>query len=109
MKELGPIWEEFISTEVLGLLRELASTSKPAFGFQDELWVRAVYDFALKYHKNDMNRELLIKSLTPLYLGKVASFVLEADDYDASQVEQRLEGLCRAYAYEKQRLVKMWG
>jgi hypothetical protein len=56
-----------------------------------------------------MNRELLIKSLTPLYLGKVASFVLEAADYDASQVERRLEGLCRAYAYEKQRLVKMWG
>lgn len=109
VKELGPVWEAFISPEVLALLRELGKTSKPGFGFQDELWARAVYDFALKYHKNDMNRELLIKSLTPLYLGKVASFVLEAADYDALQVELRLDGLCRAYASEKPRLVKMWG
>ena len=46
--------------------------------FPTRLWTRIIYDYALAYHKKKISAEHLLKSLTPLYLGKTASFVLEA-------------------------------
>ena len=44
-----------------------------------------------------MSTEQIIKSLTPLYLGKVASFVIETWDSTADEVEGRLEELCLVF------------
>jgi hypothetical protein len=55
-----------------------------------------------------MSEEHILKSLTPLYLGKVASFVIETWESTAEEVEQRLEELCITYEREKSYLKKRW-
>ncbi len=55
--------------------RRSAATTRSAS--RPELWVRVVYDFAVAYHGPAMDREHLLRSLTPLYLGRTASFVIE--------------------------------
>jgi len=74
----------------------------------DDVWVEIIYNLALACHRKIMNREHIIKSLTPLYLGKVASFVIETKESDADQVEQRLEELCSVYEKKKLSLVEKW-
>lgn len=108
VKELEPVWGDFLSIEVMDLVRELSLSPREGFGFQDELWARAIYDFALAFHNKALNREILLKSLTPLYMGKVASMVIDLADAEMDEVEKRIEGMCRAYELEKLNLIKKW-
>ncbi len=47
-------------------------------------------------------------SLTPLYLARVASFVLETETMIAADVEERIERLCRTFDELKPYLVRRW-
>jgi hypothetical protein len=55
-----------------------------------------------------MNREHLLRSLTPLFLGRTASFINETVDADADQVEDVIEGTCQEFESLKAYLVERW-
>jgi hypothetical protein len=50
----------------------------------------------------------LLKSLTPLYLARVASFVIETRDMVSSEVEDRIEELCLCFERQKPYLTTRW-
>lgn len=106
--DLSGIWEKFLSTEVLEGLRKLAATGSAEFHFQDSLWVKAVFEFAVAHNKTRMDRDHLIKSMTPLYLGRTASFVIETQNSTAAEVENRIELLCLEYENLKPYLIEKW-
>ena len=53
-----------------------------------------------------MNKEHLLKSLTPLYLGRTASFVVDTRESGAADVEKKIEGLCARFEEKKAFLVR---
>ena len=59
----------------------------------DDLWARLVYDLAAAYHHRVSERDALVRATLPLYMGRVASFVLEMADADASCVEDADRGV----------------
>jgi hypothetical protein len=72
------------------------------------LWADVIYDFALAYNRKVMNRDHLIGSLTPLYLGRTAAFVIETADADSDSVEERIESLALAYEAAKGPFIQRW-
>ena len=50
----------------------------------------------------------LLRSLAPLYVGRVASFVIETRDLFASQVEDRIERLCESFEKSKPHFIARW-
>jgi len=68
-----------------------------------------VLDFACAHRRQVVARGHLLKSLTPLYLARVASFVVETRDLVSSEVEEKIEGLCRSFEDGKSYLVTHWG
>ena len=108
VKELSALYESIVPGELLHLLRTVAKESKDSFALPDDAWVKIIYHFALACHQKAMNEEHILKSLTPLYLGKVASFVIETWESTAEEVEQRLEELCKTYEREKPYLKQRW-
>jgi glycosyltransferase involved in cell wall biosynthesis len=109
VKDLDAFYKSFLPDEVLAFLRGLAArTDGRTFAYPDGEWVRTVMSFALACHRKVVSREHIIKSLTPLYLGKVAAFVLENWDSTADEVERRLEELCRSFEREKGYLIEKW-
>jgi glycosyltransferase involved in cell wall biosynthesis len=52
--------------------------------------------------------EHLIKSLTPLYLGKTASFILAAEHMEGPEAEAEIEKLCLEFENNKGYLVSRW-
>ena len=94
--ELMPLWAEILSQSALSELKELKPNGSD-FSISDELWTRIVYDFALAAHHRVMVWEHLLKSFTPLYLGRVASFILETQSLSHHEVEDRIERLCRCF------------
>jgi hypothetical protein len=108
-RELSAVYKSFLPDEQLAFLKSLAEAPKEEFRFPDAEWVRIIFHFALAMHRKIMNPEHLIKSLTPLYIGKVASFVIETWESTAEEVEKRLEDLCLAYENDKSYLINKWG
>jgi hypothetical protein len=104
--ELSDLLKEILSIESMKQL--VATASSDPFVFEDELWARVIYDYALACHRKVMNAEHILKTLTPLYLGKVASLVLEMAASSAHEVEERLESLCLAFEKTKPYLISGW-
>jgi glycosyltransferase involved in cell wall biosynthesis len=108
VRELSSIYETFLSQDILRILTQIAESSNDEFYFSDNSWARIIYEYALAYHRKIMSNEHLLKSLTPLYLGKVASFIIELKSSTAEEVEKRLEELCSAYETEKTYFIEQY-
>jgi len=108
VKELSALYESIVPGELLALLGTVAEGSKEHFSLPDDAWVKIIYHFALACHHKVMSQEHILKSLTPLYLGKVASFVIETWESTAEEVERRLEELCIAFERGKPYLIERW-
>ena len=107
--ELGEIWGLALSPETLAAVNQLAADAAPAtFHVPDELWVRIVYDVACACRRAPLERGHLLRSFTPLYLAKVASFVVETRDAYAAEVERRIEDLCLCFERDKPYLFDSW-
>jgi glycosyltransferase involved in cell wall biosynthesis len=107
-KELNTMWESFLPRGVMWFLSSVTDNGKDKFRFPDEIWVEIIYSFALAYHHKVMHHEHIIKSLTPLYIGKVAAFVLETWEMSSDEVEERLDKLSKAYMDFKEYIIERW-
>ncbi len=110
--DLSEIWSLALSPPHLDALRTLAASARLVdprhFHIDDELWAGIIYEFAAAFRAQPPVRSHLVKSLTPLYLGRVASFVNETRDMSAAEVERRIESLCVVFEYLKPLLVRRW-
>jgi hypothetical protein len=73
-----------------------------------DLWVRTVHAFALAHHLRRLGPEHLLPILTPLYLGRTASWVNQASGYGAAEVEVELDALCERFESLKPHLADAW-
>ena len=108
LRDLLPIWEIILHPETLAGVLTLGLGAEDDFQFPLSLWVQTVYDFALAYHEKVIHREHLLKSLTPLYLGRTASLVLETKDGGPDAVERAIEQGHRTFELMKPYLVERW-
>jgi len=108
VRDLLPVYQSIISPRQLESLKAAAALPEGEFALSDELWVAVVYDFALGYHRRVIDREHLVRSLTPLYLGWVDSFARQAKNENAAQVEARIEKLCLVFEQFKPYLLNQW-
>jgi glucosylglycerate synthase len=108
MRDLQEIWGLVLPPSTLFELRKLSRLSPGQFRMPDELWVRIVYDFALAHRLRTINRDHLLKSMTPLYLAWVASYAHDLETAGAEALAERLESLSAAYESGKAYLVSRW-
>ena len=110
-EDLAEVLSQALAPETYEAVRRSARQAAEApdsFHIDDELWVRVVIDFACANRHQRVGRGHLLRSLTPLYLGRVASFVIETRTMISSEVEDRIEHLCRLFEDEKPYLVSRW-
>jgi hypothetical protein len=107
-RDLLEVWNLVLPPATLFELRKLSRLPQEQFRVPDELWARTVYDFALGHRLRTINRDHLLRAMTPLYLGWVASYALEMQNATVRAAEQRLERLCQAFETAKTYLVSRW-
>jgi hypothetical protein len=108
VRDLGEIWSAVLEAETGAAIAALPSGDEERFRLPDELWTRIVYSFALAWRRRTLNREQLLRSLVPLYLGRTASFVLENTAAGAEDVEQAIRRLSDEFVRQKPWLVERW-
>jgi hypothetical protein len=105
---LRGLWSQVLPPNTLYALQRIAREPPGALRFPDALWAHIVYDFAVAWRVKAMDRLQLLRSMTPLYFGWVASFVNEVATLDATAAEERVERLCLAFEAEKPYLIVRW-
>jgi glycosyltransferase involved in cell wall biosynthesis len=108
VRDLMGIWRRVLNSETAQWLETIGRLPEDQFSFPQELWARIVYEFAAAYHKGSIHREHLLKSMIPIYLGGVASFVKENQERSAKEVEERIESLCMTFEDLKTYLLERW-
>jgi hypothetical protein len=109
-KDLVEVWEQVLTPDTHTAVQRLGKTASETapFHMEDELWARIVLEFGAACTRQPVERGYLLRSLTPLYLARVASFVVETWELAADEVEDRIERLCTCFEEKKSYLRDLW-
>jgi len=105
---LRDVWASILPPRTIIELKKVADAPPERFRIHDDLWARIIYDFALGHHLKAMPHEHLLGALVPLYLGWLASFMLEPGTDDPAVAEQRIDRLGTAFETQKPYLISRW-
>jgi glycosyltransferase involved in cell wall biosynthesis len=108
VKDFAPLYALFLGEDCRVELAALIGQTPEAFAMPLDLWVRVIFDFALAHQHRRLPADHLLKTLTPLYLGRTASWVNQAAEFGAAQVEAELNALCERFEEMKSILVERW-
>lgn len=108
LKDLLPVWEQVMPEETLARLYPLGLLAAEEFEFPPPAWARVVFDFAAAYHERRLARDHLLRALTPLYLGRVAAYLVEAQAGPPARIPGILETIGRAFEAEREHLKARW-
>jgi len=108
--ELLELWSIALQPSTLSEIKKIASNvgTSSLFHLENSVWAKAVLEFSWAYRQNPLLRHQLLRSLTPLYLGRVASFVIETEKLRSEEVEQKIEDLCSTFESLKPYLIFLW-
>ena len=108
VRDLQEIWSLVLPPATLFEIRKVSRSAPDQVNMPDELWARSVYDFALAHRLRTINRDHLLRSMTPLYLAWVVSYARELETAGPMDVEHRIERLALAYESAKPYLISRW-
>jgi hypothetical protein len=107
-RELREIWTWVLPPRTIVELRRLTALPPERFRFDNRLWATIIYDFALGFSLRVLPADHLLRSLTPLYSGWLASFVLQLEGATPDAVDAQVEQVCLAFEAEKRYLIARW-
>lgn len=107
-EEYGGIWEEVLTEDVYQKLREISGMNKDEFNFPTDLWARVLFDMAVSYRDQAVDRDTMMDSLIPLYFGRTLSFVKKTRRMSIKQAEEAIEEDCATFELAKPYLLKRW-
>lgn len=89
-------------------LRRCAATAKTKFAMPTKTWVMVLYEVAATFHRWTYYRTQLVNLMTPLYLGRVASFINQTRKMTSSQAEEVVEEQAQFFEDQKDYLIQVW-
>src|SRR5262249_60327055 len=108
VRHLQPTGEQALAPDPLADLYPLSDLPPEEFVFTAELWARVVYDFMLAYRFRLLHREHLLRSLVPLYLGRLAGLWRDAAGRTGAAHERLLAAHARTLEVITRTLVERW-
>jgi glucosylglycerate synthase len=107
-RQFGAIWRELFTPEVEECLTRVARSSPEEFRIPTRIWSKLLYELAAKYHRMADHRMKMLALMTPLYLGRIASFINETREMDGEGAEIVVEEQARVFEDEKPYLLQQW-
>ncbi len=107
-RKLGGLWRQILPERVYGRVAEAAGRPGEGVEFPADLWAPVVYEFALAYHRDDLDPVEVVEALVPLYFGRVAAFVVETREFGARQADLAVESQALLFEELKPDLADRW-
>jgi len=107
-QQFKELYRDIFSPACFADLEKAADLSGRAFTLSVETWVKALFETAATFHRWTSNRAKLVSLVTPLYLGRVASFINRTWDMNSEQAEAVVEEQAILFEQNKDYLVRLW-
>ncbi len=107
-RQFKGLYKDIFCPECYDELKKCAKKAKTKFVMPVETWVMVLYETAATFHRWKDNRTQLVNLVTPLYLGRVASFINQTKKMDSAQAEEVVEEQAQVFEDHKDYLVKIW-
>ena len=107
-RQFRSLYEDIFCLECFEELRRCAGEAKTKFVMPVSTWVHVLYETAATFHHWTHNRTQLVNLVTPLYLGRVASFINQTKKMNSFQAEEVVEEQAQVFEDNKGYLIEMW-
>jgi glycosyltransferase involved in cell wall biosynthesis len=107
-KQFKGVYKDIFCPECFEELKACAKKAKTKFVMPVKTWVSVLYETAATFHRWQDNRTQLVNLVTPLYLGRVASFINQTNKMNSAEAEGIVEEQARVFEDYKDYLVEIW-
>jgi glycosyltransferase involved in cell wall biosynthesis len=107
-RQFKGLYKDIFCPDCYGELKNCASKAKTKFIMPEETWVMVLYETAATFHRWKDNRTQLVNLVTPLYLGRVASFINQTKKMNSVEAEDVVEEQAQVFEDHKDYLVEVW-
>jgi glycosyltransferase involved in cell wall biosynthesis len=107
-RQFRSLYQDIFCPECFEELRRCAGEAKTKFVMPVSTWVHVLYETAATFHHWTHNRTQLVNLVTPLYLGRVASFINQTKKINSFQAEEVVEEQAQVFEDNKGYLIEMW-
>lgn len=104
----GALWKTIVSREDYQKIKEMSLLPPDKFIIPIDDWVKILYDFAITFHRWKKDRYKLIDTMTPLYYGRIASFINQTKEMSNKDAEAVVEEHAERFEELKPYLVEGW-
>lgn len=108
VKQFGPLYREILSEDCAKELESVRKLSYRKFSLSMYVWVCLLYEMAATFHSWPHNRQKLVEIITPLYYGRIASFIKQTRDMSSFEAEKLVEEQAIEFEENKDYLVNIW-
>jgi len=102
------LYKDIFYSDCFEELKKCAKKAKPKFVMPVKTWAMVLYETAATFHRWSDNRTQLVAPVTPLYLGRVASFINQTKKMTSIEAEEVVEQQAQVFEDEKDYLVQLW-
>jgi hypothetical protein len=106
--QFSSLWKEIFSTECFEELHHAIRLGCRRFRLSIDAWIQIIYELAATFHAWRVNRNKLIDLMTPLYYGRVASFINETLKMSSQEAEAVVEKQAQSFEEYKEYLIRIW-
>jgi glycosyltransferase involved in cell wall biosynthesis len=107
-RQFKGLYRDIFSPECFEDLKKCAANAKTKFIMPVKTWVKVLYETAATFHHWTHNRTQLVNLVTPLYLGRVASFINQTKKMTSSEAEAVVEEQAQVFEEQKDYLIRLW-
>ena len=107
-QQFSSLWKSILSKASFKQVTETSKMDSKDFHLSTEAWVNILYELAATYHLWSVNRDKLLDMMTPLYFGRVASFVKQSWEMSSIEAESLVEDQAVKFEEGKDYLIKVW-
>ena len=108
-EQFGILWERIFSPESFNAIKTAVAMDDDKLVFGIDSWVSILYELAATFHRWPAHRYKLLELATPLYNGRVASFVNRTRDMDSHEAEEVVEEQAMQFEKNRDLLDSLWG
>jgi glycosyltransferase involved in cell wall biosynthesis len=107
-RQFKGLYEDIFCPDCFEELKRCAAKAKTKFIMPVKTWAMVMYETASTFHGWTHNRTQLVNLVTPLYLGRVASFINQTRKLTSSQAEEVVEEQAQIFEDYKNYLIRVW-
>jgi glycosyltransferase involved in cell wall biosynthesis len=107
-RQFKGLYQDIFCPDCFEELRKCAGKAKTKFVMPVSTWVQVLYETAATFHHWTHNRTQLVNLVTPLYLGRVASFINQTKTMNSFQAEELVEEQAQVFEDHKGYLIEIW-